>query len=62
MTPTLAWRVLSPFLGHINNLYNTTFWALVQIGGLDPKAATEALSVCGVLRYCAEPSPDANRP
>ena len=32
-------------LGHINNLYNTTFWALIQQGGLDHQQATEALAV-----------------
>jgi len=25
--------------GHINNLYNTTFWAMVQKGGIDTTAA-----------------------
>jgi tRNA(His) guanylyltransferase len=29
--------------GHINNLYNTTFWAMVQKGGLDGTAAEEEL-------------------
>ena len=29
--------------GHINNLYNTTFWALVQQGGMSPTAAEEQL-------------------
>ncbi len=29
--------------GHINNLYNTTFWALVQQGGLSTHAAEQAL-------------------
>ena len=31
--------------GHINNLYNTTFWALVQRGGLDTAQAEERLKV-----------------
>jgi tRNA(His) 5'-end guanylyltransferase len=31
--------------GHINNLYNTTFWALIQIGGLDAKTAEKELAV-----------------
>ena len=31
--------------GHINNLYNTTFWALIQIGGLDAKGAEKELAV-----------------
>jgi tRNA(His) 5'-end guanylyltransferase len=30
--------------GHINNLYNTTFWALVQQGGMDPRDAEQRLS------------------
>lgn len=29
--------------GHINNLYNTTFWALVQQGGMSQTAAEEFL-------------------
>jgi len=32
--------------GHINNLYNTTFWALIQQGGMDAKAAEKELAVC----------------
>lgn len=28
---------------HINNLYNTTFWQLIQLGGLSNKEAEEAL-------------------
>jgi tRNA(His) guanylyltransferase len=31
--------------GHINNLYNTTFWALVQQGAMNPKDAEKTLSV-----------------
>jgi tRNA(His) 5'-end guanylyltransferase len=31
--------------GHINNLYNTTFWALIQNGGMDAKEAEKALAV-----------------
>ncbi|CAD5118192.1 unnamed protein product [Dimorphilus gyrociliatus] len=30
---------------HINNLYNTCFWKLVQTGGLSPKEAEETLRV-----------------
>jgi tRNA(His) 5'-end guanylyltransferase len=30
--------------GHINNLYNTTFWALVQQGGMAPREAEQKLS------------------
>jgi tRNA(His) guanylyltransferase len=33
-------------VGHINNLYNTTFWALIQLGGLDAKEAEKTLAVC----------------
>jgi tRNA(His) 5'-end guanylyltransferase len=31
--------------GHINNLFNTTFWALVQLGGMDAQSAEKELSV-----------------
>lgn len=31
--------------GHINNLYNTTFWALVQKGDMGTAEAEEALKV-----------------
>ena len=31
-------------IGHINNLYNTTFWALIQQGGLDARAAENELT------------------
>lgn len=30
-------------IGHINNLYNTTFWALIQLGGVDATEAEKAL-------------------
>ncbi|EKG18510.1 tRNAHis guanylyltransferase [Macrophomina phaseolina MS6] len=30
--------------GHINNLYNTTFWTLIQRGGMDAAAAEQRLS------------------
>ena len=33
------------FPGHINNLYNTTFWALVQKGGMTTQQAEEELKV-----------------
>lgn len=40
--------------GHINNLYNTTFWALVQMGGLDAKEAEKELAVsCTTLQEYA---------
>ncbi|RKF77128.1 tRNA guanylyltransferase [Golovinomyces cichoracearum] len=29
---------------HINNLYNTTFWSLIQLGGLDAATAEKELS------------------
>ena len=38
----MSWRQVDC---HINNLYNTTFWALVQQGGMDGVAATEVLRV-----------------
>ncbi|KAF2277826.1 Thg1-domain-containing protein [Westerdykella ornata] len=37
----MSWRQVDC---HINNLYNTTFWALVKRGGLDPRAAEQELS------------------
>lgn len=37
----MSWRQVD---AHINNLYNTTFWALVQEGGMDPRAAEQELS------------------
>ena len=33
------------YTGHINNLYNTTFWALVQQGGRSPVQAEQELGV-----------------
>ncbi|KAF9570821.1 tRNA-His guanylyltransferase [Mortierella alpina] len=36
-----AWRQADT---HINNLFNTSFWALVEKGGLTPKAAENRLS------------------
>jgi len=36
--------------GHINNLYNTTFWALIQMGGLDAKSAEKELMVSYSLK------------
>ncbi|KAH8704380.1 tRNAHis guanylyltransferase-domain-containing protein [Phaeosphaeriaceae sp. PMI808] len=37
----MSWRQVDC---HINNLYNTTFWALVQQGGMDPREAEKKLS------------------
>ncbi|KAI9761333.1 MAG: DNA-directed RNA polymerase II subunit rpb1 [Chaenotheca gracillima] len=37
----LSWRQVDC---HINNLYNTTFWALIQLGGLDTKDADKELT------------------
>ncbi|KAI9837033.1 MAG: Glucose-responsive transcription factor [Sarea resinae] len=37
----LSWRQVDC---HINNLYNTTFWALIQQGGLDAKEAEKELT------------------
>jgi tRNA(His) guanylyltransferase len=39
-------RRFDPLSAHINNLYNTTFWALIHQGGLSKKDANEALRVC----------------
>lgn len=38
--------VLTYLAGHINNVYNTTFWALVQKGSMDVTQAEERLKVC----------------
>lgn len=32
--------------GHINNLYNTCFWKLIQDKGLTPAESQERLKVC----------------
>ncbi|KAJ0167248.1 tRNA(His) guanylyltransferase [Colletotrichum tanaceti] len=32
------------FQGHINNLYNTTFWTLIKLGGLDNREAEKLLA------------------
>ncbi|POR38972.1 tRNA(His) guanylyltransferase [Tolypocladium paradoxum] len=37
----LSWRQVDC---HINNLYNTTFWALVQLGGASNREAEKALA------------------
>ncbi|OJD35366.1 trna guanylyltransferase [Diplodia corticola] len=37
----MSWRQVDC---HINNLYNTTFWTLIQRGGLDAAAAEQRLS------------------
>lgn len=36
------------FTGHINNLYNTTFWALVQQGGMTTQEAEGTLKVIDI--------------
>ena len=38
-------NLLKYFTGHINNLYNTTFWALVQKGNMESTQAEERLKV-----------------
>lgn len=38
-------HVMLIVLGHINNLYNTTFWALILQGGMDNRQAEQALLV-----------------
>ncbi|WYZ44229.1 hypothetical protein EsH8_VII_000665 [Colletotrichum jinshuiense] len=38
----MSWRQVDC---HINNLYNTTFWALIQLGGLDNREADKFLAV-----------------
>lgn len=43
---TLSWLTTRhDYPGHINNLYNTTFWALIQLGGMEAKEAEKFLAV-----------------
>lgn len=44
-------RICANEVGHINNLYNTAFWKLIQLGGLDNKEAEKTLAVCAPF-YC----------
>ncbi|KAF4841079.1 tRNA(His) guanylyltransferase [Colletotrichum siamense] len=37
----MSWRQVDC---HINNLYNTTFWSLIQLGGYDNKTAEQMLA------------------
>ncbi|KAI0021108.1 tRNA guanylyltransferase [Xylariomycetidae sp. FL0641] len=37
----MSWRQVDC---HINNLYNTTFWSLIQLGGMDGKEAEKFLA------------------
>ncbi|KAI1378614.1 tRNA guanylyltransferase [Hypoxylon crocopeplum] len=41
----MSWRQVDC---HINNLYNTTFWSLVQLGGMEAKDAEKFLSLTSV--------------
>ena len=41
--PACVYERAESLAGHINNLYNTTFWALVQQGGMTHTAAEEHL-------------------
>lgn len=36
-------------VGHINNLYNTTFWAMVQQGGINNTDAELELKVSNMI-------------
>lgn len=38
----MSWRQVDC---HINNLYNTTYWALIQQGNLDAHTAERTLAV-----------------
>lgn len=38
-------RELTPYIGHINNLYNTTFWMMVLKGGMSNTDAEQELKV-----------------
>ena len=41
----MSYRFIWRMAGHINNLYNTTFWALVLQGGVNRTRAEEQLKV-----------------
>ncbi|KAH9230002.1 hypothetical protein K456DRAFT_526000 [Colletotrichum gloeosporioides 23] len=43
----MSWRQVDC---HINNLYNTTFWSLIQLGGYDNKTAEQMLAVSHITR------------
>jgi tRNA(His) 5'-end guanylyltransferase len=43
--------MLMLYAGHINNLYNTTFWALIQKGGMTAQEAEKELDVSGTCYY-----------
>lgn len=45
MSPLISYDVVG-YLGHINNLYNTTFWAMVLQGGMSNTDAEQELKVC----------------
>jgi hypothetical protein len=47
--------------GHINNLYNTTFWALIQLGGMDAKSAEKELAVSQKREYGREEASNVKR-
>lgn len=49
MTMMMCGLVVS---GHINNLYNTTFWALQQKGGMSATEAEKELKVNQVYISC----------
>lgn len=55
MTMMMCGLVVS---GHINNLYNTTFWALQQKGGMSATEAEKELKVNQV--YISFPSPSVS--
>lgn len=48
----LAWRQADC---HINNLYNTCFWSLVNLAKKSPAEAEEALRVCEMLSFSPLP-------
>jgi len=41
-------------IGHINNLYNTTFWALIQQGGMGNTEAEQMLKVCASIIWTSK--------
>lgn len=45
-------------IGHINNLYNTTFWAMVQQGGINNTDAELELKVSKMISSVLDLSTD----
>lgn len=57
MDEWLTFECSLEYIGHINNQFNTTFWALIQLAGLTNQEAEQKLSVC-ILSNLATPTPN----